>query len=162
MQAACDGGGRDVKGTRWGSLALATALWACDGEDDPTGLVDTPCTDDTGSVSVTISSGLQPAFDWDPDCAVALVLVEEEASDAWGITTDVSTWDDPAQANLIEPPVQYGVAPASVTEFEPPAPLTAGVTYEVILWRVAPGSTDDCAAVFSPGACLLAVQEFTP
>ncbi len=147
--------------TRWRcvTLNLAVLLWACGG-DGPTDIAP-PCTDDTGAVTVTVGAGLQPVFNWEPACAIAVLLVEEQASDQWGISTDDTTWGDPAQANLISPPVTYGVTPPGIDEFRPPETLIAGVTYELILWRVPPGSTTECMNV-AFGACLMVVHEFTP
>jgi len=133
------------------------ALVAC--EDDVTGPA-AECTDDTGIVTVSVSNAAQPVVSWDPACAVAMFLVEEDASDQWLISTDDSVWDDPAQANLIVPPVTYGVVPTGVTAPEPAASLQVGATYEVILWRVlSPESTATCMQHFEQ-MCLMAVHEF--
>lgn len=110
-----------------------------DPDPDPMAIA---CTDDTETVTVTVGAGLQPIFNWDPACAVALLLVEAGGGDVWLISTDEATWDNPAQANLIAPPITYGVAPTSVPELQAPDPLASGVSYEVILWRaLASGST---------------------
>lgn len=91
------------------AFTLTMGLLACG--DDPASPENEsrPCTDDTGMVDVTLTSGQAPSFEWDPPCSVAMLLVEEEGSDMWGIGTDQSLWDDPLQANLIVPPVTYGV-----------------------------------------------------
>lgn len=65
------------------TLALATLLaplMAC-GDDDSSGPSAAKCTDNTGLVSLSVSSGAQPVFNWDPACTVAMLLAEEEASD---------------------------------------------------------------------------------
>lgn len=41
-----------------------------------------------------------------------MVLIEEAASDQWLVKTDGDVWADPAQANLVSPPVTYGVVQA--------------------------------------------------
>lgn len=150
-----------MNGTRTLAIALALSTWTC-GDDDPTGVV-TPCADDVGQVSVTVGAGLQPVIDWDPDCTVTFVLVEEDASDVWMVGTDLpGTTDigDPDLVNLISPPVTYGVVPDGVDEIRAPAPLQVGRTYEVVLWRSPPGSTADCISV-AFGGCLMAVHEFS-
>lgn len=142
------------------SSVLAVLLGAC-GDDDPVDVAD-PCTDDTGTVTVTVTaSAVGPVFDWNPDCAVAFLIVEENSGDVWFIGTDDSTWDDPAQANLFAPPVTYGVAPTGTFDEYGPDPLPPGVTHDVTLWRVPPGSTADCLAT-SFGLCMLANQSFVP
>ncbi|NNL30988.1 MAG: hypothetical protein HKO77_08200 [Gemmatimonadetes bacterium] len=149
-----------MKGAPPLAIALALSTWAC-GNDDPTGVV-TPCADDVGRVSVTVGAGLQPVIDWEPDCAVAFVLIEEGASDVWSVGTDPpGTTDigDPDLVNLILPPVTFGVVPDGVDEFQAPEPLQAGHTYEVVLWRSPPGSTADCMSI-AFGGCLMAVHEF--
>jgi len=118
------------------------------------------CTDETGSVSVTVSQGLTPTFNWSPSCAVAMILVEEDASDMWGAASDEDTWDDPAAANLIRPPVAYGSAPSGTTTFGGTQPLMSGRTYEVGLWRLVPSSSTAACQQRFENACLLAVHEF--
>ena len=47
------------------------------------------CTADTGSVEVTVTTGASVRFDWEPACAVALLLVEQQGGDMWLIGTDL-------------------------------------------------------------------------
>lgn len=139
-------------------VALVGPLTAC--SEDPAGL-SAECSVETGMVSVSVKSGSQPVFSWEPACAVAMFLIEEGASDVWGVNTDETVWQNPAQANLIAPPVTYGQVPAGSEQFGSPLPLQSGVTYEAILWRALPvGSTTPCVARFE-NLCLLAVHEFT-
>jgi hypothetical protein len=146
--------------TRLATCSLTIGLLACG--DDPASPEDQsrPCTDDTGTVAVTVTSAQAPTFEWDPACSVAMLLVEEDASDTWGVGTDENLWDDPSQANLIGPPVTYGVVPAGSSAFQEPLPLVSGVTYELILWRVLPPtSTATCMQRFD-NLCLMAVHAF--
>jgi hypothetical protein len=146
-----------MKRARLCALAAAIVI-GCDG--NPTQLQAEPCPPDTGALSVSVGPGLTPVIDWEPSCAVAMVLIEEGASDQWLVSTDDALWDDPAQANLIQPPVTYGVVPAGAEQSGPPLSLRAGGTYEVILWHVlAEGSTATCLQRFE-SACLGAIYEF--
>ncbi len=90
--------------------------------DDGQGPEPIACTDDTGSVEVTVTTGASVRFDWEPACAVALLIVEQEASGRWRIGTAII--DEPLLAelreNLITPPVTYGVTPSGVDEIQPP------------------------------------------
>jgi len=140
-------------------LVLLLVAAAC--SEGPIGPADAaPCADDTGIVSVTVSDAAQPVMAWDPSCAVAMVLIEEEASDQWLVSTDEALWTDPSAANLIAPPVTYGVVPAGAEQTGPPATLVPGVTYEVILYRILPaGSTATCVQRFEQ-MCLMAVHAF--
>jgi hypothetical protein len=89
-----------------------------------------------------------------------MILVEEDASDMWGSATDQDQWDSPAAANLIAPPVTYGTALTGTIAFQDPLPLEAGHTYELVLWRILPSSSNaQCQQRFE-NACLLAVHEF--
>ena len=116
--------------------ALAVPLVAC-GDDDPTGFAQ--CTADAGIVTLTLSGGAQPVLNWDPACSVALLLIEEAGvRDLWHISTfreDESVLLDPAQVNLITPPVTYGVMPTGVRRIWGPQTLTSGVL-QVLLQRV--------------------------
>ena len=120
------------------------------------------CIGEPGSVDVTVSSGTAPTFRWSPECPVAMILIEDGASDMWGAATDDALWGDPASANLVVPPVTYGSSPSGTTSIEGPLPLTAGTTYEVILWRIlSDSSTAVCQQRFE-NACLMAVHPFVP
>jgi hypothetical protein len=119
-----------------------------------------PCTEQIGSVDVTVSDGLTPTFSWSPACGVAMILIEEDASDMWGAGTDEDAWSDPAAANLITPPVSYGATPTGTTAIQDALPLVSGRNYEVVLWRILPpSSTATCQQRFE-NACLLAAHVF--
>ena len=149
--------------TRWPlAWTLPLFLLACGDSTGPEAEDEiAPCTEQTGSVAVDVGDGLTPTFGWTPACAVAMVLVEEGASDMWGVSTDEDTWANPAAANLIAPPVTYGVTPSGATPLDDDLPLEAGHTYELVLWRIIPASsTANCQQRFD-NACLLAVHQFT-
>ena len=90
------------KGRHTLGITLATASLVVGCSDDPTSPDDDQaslsCEADTGAVVASVSAS--EVFDWSPACAVALLLVEEGASDVWGISTDDATWNSPDQANL--------------------------------------------------------------
>ena len=98
-----------------------------------------PC---TGNVTVSVSSGITPTFDWTPRCTVLALLVEQEASDMWFIE---GTGDG------IAPGVRYGTVPPNAIADDPALPLVRGTTYEVILFR---------GTVQNP--TIAAIREFTP
>ena len=133
--------------------------------DDGQGPDPIACTDDTGSVEVTVTTGASVQFDWEPACAVALLIVEQEGGgDLWliGTRTSGSTpgFDDPDGVNLITPPVSYGAAPSGVDERNPAETLVAGVTYALILWRGLPQNSTAVCQFRSETACLMVVHEF--
>jgi hypothetical protein len=118
------------------------------------------CFANTGSVNVTVTTGTTVTFDWKPACAVALLLVEADASDQWAIAAPGFDETSTSAANVILPPVTYGQVPAGAEELGPPETLTAGTTYEVVLWKtVDPGTNPPCQERFE-NACLLAVKQF--
>ena len=80
------------------ALALLTVS-ACG--DGPTVASEPPCTADTGTVTASVTAEQPAVFDWEAACAVALLLIEEDASDQWGISTDEETWTSPDLANRI-------------------------------------------------------------
>jgi hypothetical protein len=145
---------------------LMAPLTACGGEaTGPAG----ECTDDTRAVSVAVSTGSQPVFDWDPACSIAQLNIEEGGGLKWGIHTDASVWNDPVQANLIVPPVTYGVVPAGSEQFGPPdvpfgppEPLSSGTTYEITLWRVLPPTSSARCDYQYANVCRLSIDDFVP
>lgn len=142
------------------TLAAATALLTACSDDAVTPSAD-ECEPETSTVTPIVTTGEVVTFEWDPSCGVALLLVEEGASDQWGINTPEDSWETASEANLILPPVTYGLAPEGVEEDFPAEELVAGRTYELVLWRILPeGTTGDCIMMLE-NACLLAVHEFT-
>ncbi|HUF69184.1 MAG TPA: hypothetical protein VMM79_11135 [Longimicrobiales bacterium] len=123
---------------------LVTALLAC--SDDPGAPMEN-CGSDVGSMSATVAVGQSVTIDWAPPCALALLLVELDASDQWVIASLGFGSEDPAAGNTIFPPVTYGVVPTGAIESEPPAQLNAGTKYDVALWRLLPaGSSIGCSS----------------
>lgn len=136
------------------------AVAAC--SDDEATAPEALCTDETTTVDVTVSGGTTPTVSGSPACDVALFLIEGEGGDTWLISTDDDEWDDPLQANRISPPIRYGDVPSGIDELWGPDALTAGSTYQVVLWRVQPtGVFEGCAIAFE-GVCALALESFTP
>ncbi len=143
------------------TFAIASAVLAAACGDASTESDVEACTAETSAVTATVASGQATVFDWEPGCAVAMVLVEADGGDTWLVSTDDTTWDSPDQANGISPPVTYGVVPNGVSEGQAPEPLVSGATYELILWRILPeGSTAQCQQRFA-NTCLLTVHSFT-
>ena len=124
-------------------VALGCAMTACSSDPTSSGTSVPEC---TGPVTVTVSSGASPTFDWTPRCSVFLVLVEQGASDRWLVISYGS--------NAITPPVRYGVQPPFASQEEATIPLEAGQTYDVVLGRWTGPGPDD--------GTVIASEEFTP
>lgn len=139
------------------ALAVALTLTAgCDGS--PTGPSAEACGPETTAVTVAVTTGPSVVFDWEPACGVALLLVEEGATDQWFVATDEELWVDPDRANRVFPPVTYGQVPSGDLESREALPLAPGVSYELILWRIVPEGVE-CPQRLGT-ACLIAVQPF--
>ena len=100
----------------------------------------------TGPVTVHVSAGTSPTFDWEPECRLFFINVERGAGDEWLVHSEGE--------NAIAPPVRYGEVPSGATERAPAVPLEPGVTYDVTLaYWTGPGGDD---------GVLIANQEFVP
>ena len=111
-------------------LMVCAPLVACG--DDATGANDDPidCGPEVTQVDVAVTTtSSDVVFDWSPRCRVAILIVEEGAGDVWLIGDE--------DANVVEPPVTYGEAPAGL-EIYPAEPLVAGTEYDVTLWITHP------------------------
>lgn len=103
-------------------LALALAIAACGDSAGPSG---GGC---DGPVTMTISSGSQPTFDWSPACTIAQVVVTDfDETDP----DSVVKWQVLAEQNVIRPPVAYGVTPSNAVQGVEPRLLKAGRHYFV-------------------------------
>jgi hypothetical protein len=135
------------------ATALTVSLACSDSPTEPSACAT------AGSVNVTVTTGANLSFDWSPRCAVALVLVEADASDQWSLSVPDLDETSTEASNIITPPVAYGETRVGLESSEA-TPLVAGLTYEVILWKlVAPNSTVQCQQRFG-NACMLAVHPF--
>ena len=115
---------------RW--AALSVGLAACSSDPTSPGEIVPEC---TGPVSIEVSSGTMPTFDWTPACRLFFLIVELGADDQWLVITDGT--------NAIAPPVRYGVLPTGARQRDPATPLEAGQTYDVNVARwTGPGPED--------------------
>lgn len=141
----------------------AVAFSAC--SDQSTDPAVERCEAQTASLLPTVTTGSSVIFNWEPQCGVMMLGVEppdsaQDSSDRWFIWTDEQTWGSPEQANLIFPPVTYGIRPAASPNSNGPEPLLAGREYDLILWRQLPmGRTDQCLND-SGTACLVTLYTF--
>ena len=105
------------------------------------------CPADLKSVDAKITTGSTVVLDWSPRCPVALVLIEEDASDQW-VVSAADLDDDLTEAdNRLMPPITYGVAPSTAKYSDQALQLVPGRKYELILWRVLPGGAEALVAV---------------
>lgn len=143
-------------------LAVPVSLFLLSGCSDSTSPGDNECPAETASVNATVTTAGSVVFDWSPRCAVALVLIEEDADDQWLVSSMNDTETLETSENRLLPPITYGQSPANATEVSAAVPLVPGHTYELVLWRVLPAgsSTAQCLQHFD-NACLVAVKEFT-
>jgi len=124
-------------------LAVALASGCDDDTTDPVVLEDCPA-----AVAVVVGSGLNPTFDWQPQCQLFFINVEpaDAGNDLWTVIT--------RGENGISPTVAYGVVPVGATQITEPTSLQAGTLYKVVLARfTGPGDED---------GEIIAIQEFTP
>jgi hypothetical protein len=110
-------------------LAVAVCIYsaAC-GTTDPLSV----CPD---SVTVAVSSGLSPAFDWSPRCGIHIISVMQETVDdsarvRWAINVT-----PPA---LMTAPMPFGQVPAGANVETAAKPLESGKDYGVRIYRIDP------------------------
>jgi hypothetical protein len=99
-------------------------------------LLSTGCSNPLGDgschdVTITVSAGTTPRFDWSPRCSIT-ELVVHSATPPWA-------WDIKTQGfNGITPPIRYGVDPPGVEDISPKGhadTLTAGYPASVVISR---------------------------
>ncbi len=126
------------------ALCVVPALTSCSDSTDPGSLPVCGV-----GVTLTVSSGTTPTFDWNPACRVGFLNVEATGgSDRWGIMGVNMT-------NAIAPGVTYGLVPEGAVQAAPPEPLSPGTTYQVGIVVVEPEGQDEnfeivATATFTP------------
>jgi hypothetical protein len=126
-------------------VAMSCAMGlACSSDATSPGTATPVC---TGAVTIAVSPGTSPSFNWTPACRLFFVNVELGASDQWTIISDGT--------NAIAPPVQYGVVPSGARQSSlDVTPLQAGQTYDVnFFYWTGPGAQD---------GTFLGSRDFTP
>ncbi len=114
------------------ALCVVAALTSCSDSTDPESLPVCGV-----GVTLTVSSGTTPTFDWNPACRVGFLSVEEiGGSDLWSISGVNMT-------NAIAPGVTYGLVPEGAVQSDPPGPLSPGTTYQVAIIVVEPEGQDE-------------------
>ena len=110
-------------------LSIASVSSAACGTTEPLAV----CPD---SVTVSVSSGLSPVFDWAPRCGIHLMSVMQEGIVAdsvrvrWAITVT-----PPA---LMTAPMQFGQVPAGASVETAAKPLETGKDYGIRIYRLDP------------------------
>ena len=138
------------------TLSAALLIGSC---SDTSGPDDDRCDATTVQVDVAVTTASNAVvFDWSPACAVALLLVEDDASDMWVISTDEQEWTS-ASGNRISPKILYGQPPSGITQTSAPEALVPGRTYELILWRVVSNPTACQTRIGN--LCMVALETFT-
>lgn len=155
---------RRIHPTVW---MIPLLLTGCGEGSNPADVMDpaeqvTVCTDDTGSVEVTVGPGQTPTIDWSPKCAVAIVRIQDAAADVWGFSTlDVAPRSDIEAVNALRPPIAWADTPTGAQSVGSGDPLVPGREYSVYIWRLLPPeSRATCLSDFE-GLCLLAEFGFT-
>ncbi len=126
------------------ALCVVAALMSCSDSTDPESLPVCGV-----GVTLTVSSGTTPTFDWNPACRVGGLLVEESGgSDRWSIFGVNMT-------NAIAPGVTYGLVPEGAVQIGPlecgtgecrptqPQPLSPGTTYQMGIAVFEPEGQDE-------------------
>jgi hypothetical protein len=90
--------------------------------------------------------------------ALVMVADDETGEDQWGLSAPGLSETSTTTANVIQPSLTYGVAPAGTAEDPAAVTLVAGKTYNVFLWMVVPPSST-CAFRIVNG-CMVAMKQF--
>jgi hypothetical protein len=127
------------------ALLLAVTLATCLGCSSDDGTPTEPVTACTGDVSITVSSGLTPTFNWSPACGAMTLDVQEgigAASTRWAISGNSAT--------LLRPGIRYGTVPSGATEPVASQALETGHTYTVFVYRGEAGTELADSKEFTP------------
>ena len=90
-----------------------------------------PC---DGPLTITVTSGTRPTFDWTPNCGVNRLIVLP-ANPPVGVITQ--GWTVSSAVGLFKAPITYGVLPNGADPGDAATALVAGTTYQVTIYRAA-------------------------
>ena len=91
-----------------------------------------------------------------------MVLVEADGgADQWVIAEPFFNELSTESANILAPPITYGVTPIGADVVQSPTNLVAGQSYTLILWRVIPAGSSVKCEVRVQNSCLIAFKAFT-
>jgi len=115
-------------------------------------------------VSATVSVGSNVTFNWEPACAVALVLVEDnDGFDQWAVAMPSNLYYTQSTGNKIRPPLTYGIGPTGIDglRVDDAMQLRAGARYNFYIWRILPHNSTATCIDNTGDYCLLTIQSFT-
>jgi hypothetical protein len=128
------------RGLRWVLLSLAFALLGASACGVSVFGLEGQCPKEVG---LSVSSGTQPTFSWNPNCDVVELQVYQGGEVVWSVHAFDGSFDSP---------VRYGDTPKGVTQQLGPEPLRADITYRVVIHEPGPGQSlrTIAAAEFTP------------
>jgi len=149
------------------TIAVAIAVSACGSMEPEIGSMEpenAECQPETQVLVVTTQIGENVVFDWTPACGVRTLFLEQDfppQNDVWQIEDGGLLGAAPDQANVIMPPVTYGMVPpgAQLSGGEATT-LIVGQSYLVGLFRALPTGVT-CNDAGSTAFCRVANFTFT-
>jgi hypothetical protein len=80
-------------------------------------------------VTLSVTSGSPPRFDWQPHCAIMAAFVYEAGRPVWAVSAAQPT----SEETRFRPPVRYGTAPSGALVTVQPETLQAGHAYTLVV-----------------------------
>jgi hypothetical protein len=86
-------------------------------------------------VSASVSPGLTPTITWARACGIGAISIVRQWQDSLGSGMSEAVWaiETSNEADLLVPPITYGVVPPGFHVVWPPKALVAGQSYNVTL-----------------------------
>ena len=112
------------------TCVMSCALASCSADRSVSANI-SPC---DGPLTITVTSGRTPTFDWTPHCGVNRLIVLP-ANPPVGLITQ--GWTVSSAVGLFKAPITYGVLPNGADRGDAATPLVPGTTYQVIIYRAA-------------------------
>ena len=113
------------------SAALAL-IAGCSTDDPATIAAPLGCRE---NLTISVSSGTTPTFDWTPNCPVNRVSVDDVNAAPGTIAT---VWTVSSSSGFFGPPLTYGVAPLQADGHGDPVALVPGRIYRVTIFYAGP------------------------